>query len=186
MKLVLGLIALAAIPFEIYTALHHLHGEPILYTWTYFAAVVLTLAACGFGMVDVWHNVKRVKEEREALSIFLILPGLLLLCVSFVVFFGSTITLHTLVTWPLWTGAAALTAIAVGALLAATLDPVSFEEQLNLFEWRRRKDEQEAREKKAEEARKHLAELRECYKSHPEEAPPRMPNPNNLNRPYIS
>ena len=186
MKLILGLLALAAIPFEIYTALHHLHGEPILYTWTYFAAVGLTLGACGFGLLDVWHHFKHVKEEREALSMFLVFPGILLLCASFVVWFISSITFHYLIIWPLWTGAAALAAVALGSLIAATLSPVSFDEQIDIFDWRRRKDREEALAKEVEAAEKAVEERREYYRQHPEEAPPRMPTPNNLNRRFIS
>src|SRR5258708_5098821 len=93
MKLILGLLALAAIPFEVFTALHHLHGEPVENSWQYFVGAELTIAACGFGLADMWHHFRHISEKRGALSLYLMTIGNWVLGGSLLAGFFSWITL---------------------------------------------------------------------------------------------
>lgn len=184
MKLILGLLALAAIPFEIFNALKHLHGEPVENTWYYFVGTGLTLAACGFGLADMWHHFRHVSERRGTLSFILMGLGNYVLCGSLLVLFFCWITLHIPVLWPLWFAIGGLLALGAGALIEATVEikytPPSAEQL-------RREKERKAEElRRAEEAQAWLEEQRRYYRAHPEEKPPPMPNPNDFNRRYIS
>jgi hypothetical protein len=81
--------------------------------------------------------------------------------------------------------AAGLAAIAIGALIMATIEMKESDYQPTLFDWLREKDEKAERDRKEKLARQSIEESREYYRQHPEEAPPRMPNPNYPDRKYI-
>jgi hypothetical protein len=182
MKLILGLLALAAIPFEVFNALNHVRGEPIENTWQYFVGTGLTMTACGFGLADMWHHFRHVKEQRHTLAMFLLGTGNYVLGGSLLVLFFCWITIHIPVFWPLWFVIGGLVALCVGALIEATVElkypPPSIEEA-------HAAKAREA-ERRAKESQEWQEEQRRYYREHPEEKPPPMPSPNSLNRPYIS
>ncbi|ESZ66629.1 hypothetical protein NL532_10200 [Mesorhizobium sp. C120A] len=185
MRLILGLLALVAISFEIYVALHHLREEPVEYTLPYFLGYGLTIAACGFAVVDVWHHYKDVRNERDVLADNLITIGTIVLGIGFVASFFTYITLHLLIVWPIAVFIAGLAFMVVGGLLTATLDYAATA-QLDLFTWAREKKEAEERKAAAEKVFREEEEQEAYFRKHPEERPPPMPNPNNSNRNYIS
>ncbi|MBZ9920177.1 hypothetical protein LB517_24560 [Mesorhizobium sp. BR1-1-12] len=185
MRLILGLLALVAISFEIYVALHHLREEPVEYTLPYFLGYGLTIAACGFAVADVWHHYKHVKNERDVLADNLITIGTIVVGIGFVASFFTYITLHLLIVWPIAVSITGLAFMVIGGLLAATLEYATTP-QLDLFSWAREKKEGEECKAAAEKALLEEERREAHFLKHPEERPPPMPNPNNSNRKYLA
>jgi hypothetical protein len=96
----------------------------------------------------------------------------------------GAIHFRVLLIWPLWAGAAGITAIALGALIEVKRDYSPSE--IDLFAWARNKQEQEERKERIKKAYDETLARRQYYKEHPDKIPPHMPNPNTNITKYIA
>lgn len=183
MKLLLAVIALAALPFEIVQALHHLHGEPAKFTYGYLIGTFLTVAACGLALREIWHHFKYVKEptSRETLSAILIVSGVTALAVAFIALYGSVIFFRMFVTWPMWCAACGVAALALGALIE-----VSSVYNPDLFAWANERDAKLESERRLKAAMKAEADAEAYYRKNPSKRPKPMPNVPSSHTKYVA
>lgn len=172
-KLVLAIVALVALPFEIYQALHHLHAKQIEYSVAYFIGAGLTLIACCLASREIWHHFKNLKEpsSREILSVGLILAGVCALFVAIIGFLATVFIAHTLAAWTFWCAVGGVASIAVGAMV----DVPYVAPQLTLFDYARDEDARIEQERKWKEADAKEAEAEQYYREHPEKRPTGIP-----------